>query len=149
MFLIFSLIACSDDSCSLDSVLDDAAPYGVTLSFWEADDVDGTAVPTTEPRMVLDFSWTDPTECFVWIRSVSESLGGGERTNVASEFSLDISNSEEIAFTYLQNSSSCCNEFATPGTEKTFYSHMVLEDETTGQTGSPLQVAVTNYRAPE
>ena len=148
--LFFSLfIACSgDDSCSIDSVLDTSSPYGVTLSFWPDSTVEGTSAPTAEPRMVLDFSWTDPDECFVWIRSVSAELGGGERTNVASQFSLDASNPEEVVFTYVQNSSECCSEFATSGTEKEFYSNILTIDETTGQTGDPLHVAVTDYRVP-
>ena len=151
MFGIYLLLACTSGSedCLEDSPVDSSSPYSVTLSFWPSSELDGSdEVPTTEPRTELNFTWNDPSECFVWIRSVAESIGGGERTNVASDFVLDTSNPDEIQLTYIQNSSSCCSEFATPGTEKTFYSNIVIIDETTGQTGDPLYVAVTDYRAP-
>ena len=150
MFGLFFILACSSEveDCLEDSILDNASHYAVTLSFWPSSELTGSDVPTSEPRTELTFTWEDPSECFVWIRSVAESLGGGERTNVASTFALDASNPDEIQFTYVQNSSSCCSEFTTAGSEKTFYSHLLVIDETTGQTGDPLHVAVTDYRVP-
>lgn len=149
------LLACTtapdsgDGTCTEDTIVDDGAPYSVTLSFWEGSEVEGDAVPTSTPRQTIEFTWDDNQECFVWIRNVSASLGGGERLNVASQFSLDTSDPDSIVFRYVQNSSSCCDEFNTPGTEKTFYSDRLIEDETTGQTGNPLQVAVTDFRVPQ
>ena len=81
------------------------------------------------------------------INRPSQFLCAIRKNNVASDFILDTSNPEEVYLTYIQNSSSCCSEFATPGTEKTFYSNILTKDETTGQTGDPLYVAVTDYRA--
>lgn len=151
MLGLFFILACSSESedCLEDSILDNDSPYAVTLSFWHSSELTGSDIPTSEPRTELTFTWEDPSECFVWIRSVAESLGGGMRTNVASTFALDTSNPDEVQLTYVQNSSSCCSEFATPGTEKTFYSNILIEDETTGQTGDPLQVAITDYRVPQ
>ena len=148
---LFLGVGCTENNCPENSLVNDEAKYSVTLSFWESSELDDAddSIPTTEPRQTLEFTWDDSEECFVWIRTVNESIGGGERTNVASSFSLDASNTDEVVFTYTQNSSNCCNEFNTPGTEKTFYNHKLIEDESTSQTGNALRVAVTDYRVPQ
>jgi hypothetical protein len=154
LFCLFSLLVvlgCKDEgntdtSCTEDTPINSSSTFAVTLSFWPSSEVNGTEVPTTTPQKTLEFTWENSDECFVWIRTVSPSAGGGERMNVGNDFSIDDSNPNEVAFTYTQNSKDCCSEFNTTGTLKTFYSHILVEDESTGQTGDPLMVAVTDYR---
>jgi hypothetical protein len=138
-------------ACEEDTPIDDGAPYSVTLSFWKSSEVSDTSVPDPEvqaPELSLEMTWTDPTECFVWVRTV---LGSDElRANVGSDFEL-VHDAESglTTLTYTQNASRCCAEFATTGTVKVFDSETLVEDESTAQLGDPLMVAVTDYRMPE
>ena len=100
--LLFACTSTSEDNLE-DTPVDSSSPYSVTFSFWPSSELDGSdAVPTTEPRTELIPFLERSSECFVWIRSVAESIGGGERTNVASDFILETSNPEEIYLTYIQ-----------------------------------------------
>ncbi len=138
--------------CTESTPVDPDSPFAVTLGFWRSSEVEGTGVPTNlEPAVELEFTWTDSQECFAWVRTVAESAGGGTRLNIATAFELDFSQNGVI-FTYVQNAGrccdamECCDEFETIGTRKEFSNRTLTLDESTGQTGDPLMVAVVDYR---
>ena len=147
----------SATECTFDdnTPLDPEAPFAADLSFWKSSEVSGPRVPTdVDPAAVIEFTWTDPQECFAWVRNVSPGQGGGKRLNVATGFSLEFQGNLAV-LTYVQNAKRCCDELEccsdvdqidTIGTRKTFYSNLLTLDESTGQRGDPLQAAVTDFR---
>lgn len=136
-----------DAACDENTPRDDDAPYSVTLSFWYSSEIDDPSrIPDdVEPHQTMTFTWTNPQECFVWLRKVSGS--DEPRLNVANAFSLEIQN-DVAKFAYAQNGWVCCEEFDRIGVIKEFYSDRLILDETTGQQGDPSYVAVTEYRRP-
>ena len=123
----------------------------VTLTFWPSSQLDlSTDAPPLPDRdelpaaIELDLYWDDPADCFIWDRTVDESIGGGIRRNTASDFVVEEGEDGVIVFTYTQNAGRCDEEFeGQDGTVKTFRSDYLIIDETTGQTGDALWVGVT------
>jgi hypothetical protein len=156
------LVSCgSDDSGAAASTTSEAvAPVAskpgdhmVALAFWPGSQLDTTSgaplVPATSPpRITLEFTWIDPTECFVWVRDVAASAGGGTRSNTATDFELRRGADDAWIFTYRQNASRCGEGFATDGTVKTFRSDVLTEDPSTGQTGDALWAGVVEVVTP-
>ena len=135
-------------ACSEDTPVDPAKPHFVRLGFWRSSKFPGPEVPDEDPIQTIDFTWSDPEECFVWIRDVDPEAGGGKRMNVGTSFSFEF-RGDEVSFTYVQNSGACCGEFQVlgwEGTSKTFHTDKLEPDQSTGQTGDMLMVAVVAYR---
>ncbi len=133
-------------ACTEDTPIDPATPHFVRLGFWRSSKSPGPEVPEEDPIQIIDFTWTDPEECFVWIRDVDPEAGGGKRMNVGTSFSFEL-RGDEVSFTYVQNAGACCGEFlGWEGNPKTFHSDKLVKDESTGQTGDALMVAVIAYR---
>ena len=136
----------ADVACDENTPLDPEAPYSATLSFWKSSEIeDPSRIPDQEPYHQLEFTWTEPQECFSWLRTVA---GSDElRLNVANAFSLRFEG-EQVKFAYGQNGWVCCEEFTRAAVIKEFFNDRLVLDETTGQQGDPLYVGLTDYRAP-
>jgi hypothetical protein len=148
---VLLLAGCSDADEAASPATD--GDFVVVLSFWPTSELDTSsgAPPVPDPaeqpsRIDLDLIWDDPADCFIWDRTVADSIGGGIRRNTASDFVLE-DDDGVIVFTYTQNAGRCDEEFgSSDGTVKTFRSDVLVVDETTGQTGDALWVGVTEVR---
>jgi hypothetical protein len=136
-----------------NSVATGTEPYWVEISFWQSseittgDDVDTSVPDSLAPHQTLEYSWSSPEECWVWWRQVS---GQAElRLNVVHQLMLINDEQTGVAtLGFTQNSQTCCNEFSTDGTDKTYHSNILEMDPSTSQTGNVLYGAVTDFRMP-
>ena len=169
-----ALVGCSDDggdaadTTTTEAVAADAGDateatasatdgdFSVTLTFWRSSELDLSTdeppLPDRDelpPAIDLDLYWDDAADCFIWDRTVAESIGGGIRRNTASDFVIGEEDGVTV-FTYTQNAGKCDEEFeGQAGTVKTFRSDYLVVDETTGQTGDALWVGVTDVQTPD
>ena len=147
--------------CHKNTPVNRCKKYYAKIAFWDQKTLESTpsytfdeksntnVIPEFDPTTILEYTWNDPKECFVWIRRVSPDIGGGSRTNVATCFKIckktNENNDQITTLTFVQNSNKCCKEFQTSGTVKTFNNLYLTIDESTCQTGNCLWVGLIDW----